>query len=243
VEENAHQKMLIASSHQAAFMDEEIVETEIHEYGSDVINGLPKGQKIKWREFITTSRIHILAEYEPTGAQHLKVEDIIEELNKIPENIRKYISIIVLAPFSFLGDGAEDPFASADWSKSEITIYAFDHDRAFLKERLSDHQTIAHEAGHIIDRNIMQGKGYNSYYLSYTPMWSKAMCADSKLRRLDLDSSLFLISPYAESRQSIGEDFADSVMLFSYETSKALLKENYPNRYKILEEFLEPKNE
>jgi hypothetical protein len=241
VEENSYQKTLISSSHQAVFMDEEIVNTEIHDYGSSVINGMPKGQKIKWREFITTSRISILEEYAPTGAQHLKVGDIIEELNKIPENIRKYISIIVLAPFS--GDGAEDPFASADWSKSEITIYAFDHDRAFLKKQLADHRTIAHEAGHIIDRNIMRNKGHSSYYLSYTPMWSKAMCADSKLRRLDLDPSLFLISPYAECRQSIGEDFADSVMLFSYETSKELLKENYPNRYKILEEFLEPKNE
>ena len=203
---------------------------------------MPKGQKIKWREFITTSRIHILEEYEPTGAQHLKAEDIIEELNKIPENIRKHISIIVLAQFSFSGDGAEDPFASADWSKSEITIYAFDHDREFLKERLADHQTIAHEAGHIIDRNIMRGMGHNSYYLSYTPMWSKAMCADSQLGRAHPDLPLFLISYYAEDRQSIGEDFADSVMWYSHESSKAFLRDNYPNRYKILEEFLEPKN-
>lgn len=242
MERTSYQKGLISQPNQTSFMDEEIVKTEIHEYGSDVIVGMQKGQKIKWREIITTSRVHILVEYEPTGAQHLKAEDIIEELNKIPENIRKYISIIVLAPFSFSGNGAEDPFASADWSKSEITIYAFDHDRASLKERLANHQTIAHEAGHIIDRNIMQGRGYNSYYLSYTPMWSKAMCADSQIVRAHKDLPLFLISLYAEDRQSIGEDFADSVMWYSYEESKAFLKENYPNRYKILEEFLEPKN-
>jgi hypothetical protein len=223
-------------------MDEEIVKTEIHEYGSDVINGLPKGQKIKWSEFITTSKIHILEEYEPTGAQHLKAEDVIEELNKIPENIRKYISIIVLAPFSFSGYYAECPFASAYWLNSEITIYAFESDRAFLKDKLARHHTIAHEAGHIIDRNIMHGSGYSSNYLSYTPMWSKAMCADSQIMRVHEKWPSYLISPYAEDRNSIGEDFADSVMYFSYETSKAFLRDNYPNRYKILEEFLGPKN-
>lgn len=234
--------MLISSSHRVEFMDEEIVETEIRVYSSDVINGLPKNQNIEWRDVITASKIHILEESVPTGTQRLKVEDVIEELNKIPENIRKYISIIVLAPFSFSGDSAECPFASADWSKSEITIYALEHDREFLKKLLADHHTIAHEAGHILDRNIMWGKGYSSYFLSYTPMWSRAICADSQIQRSLKDLPPFLISTYAEDRQSIGEDFADSVMLYSYETSKIFLKDNYPNRYKILEEFLEPKN-
>jgi hypothetical protein len=108
-----------------------------------------------------------------------------------------------------------------------------------LKEILALHRTIAHEAGHIIDRNIMEGRGLSSNYLSYTPTWSKAMCADSQIKQTSRDSSSYLVSSYADSRQSIGEDFADSVMFYCYEESRALLREFYPNRYKILEEFLE----
>jgi hypothetical protein len=176
------------------------------------------------------------------GTQNLKTEDIIEELDKIPGNIRKYISVIVLAPFSFDG-GADKPiFASADWSKSEIIIYAVEKDRAFLKDKLDRNHTIAHETGHIIDRNIMQSLEHSSNYLSYTPMWSKAMCADSQIARVNHDLPVYLISYYAEDRRSIGEDFADSVMYYSYETSKVFLRENYPNRYKMLEAFLESNN-
>ena len=50
---------------------------------------------------------------------------------------------------------------------------------------------------------------------------------------------LFLVSKNAEDLQCLREDFADSVMYFSDEgLYKEFLKENFPNRYKILEELI-----
>jgi hypothetical protein len=237
-------RKLISPRHQVPSMDEEIVEITIHEYGPDVVTGMPEDQKIRWKDAITISRIHILEEFEPIGTQKLKTEDIIEELNKLPKCIRKHIGTVVLAPFNHIDDEDDNLIlASADWAKAQITIYAIPLDRSGLKDKLAQNLTLAHEAGHIIDRNITQNTGLSSYYLSYTPLWSKAMCEDGKIKRTRSDIPSYLISPYAEKRQSIGEDFADSVMYFSHPDYRAFLKENYPNRYKILEDFLEPRIE
>ena len=215
----------------------------IREYGSDVISVMPKGQTMKWLETVHLG-VCILEEAEPIGAQNLTTEDIIDEINKLPKSIRKHIVSVVLSPFIHANDAdgeVDNPiFASADWSKAQITIYAIPIERCVLKDNLARHLTLAHEAGHIIDRNIMQNTECSSYYLSYTPRWAKAMCEDSKIKRVRSDLPPYLISQYAEKRQSIGEDFADSVMYFSYPNQRAFLKENYPNRYEILEEFLEP---
>jgi hypothetical protein len=62
VEENSSflsPKELISPAHQASFMAEERIETTIHEYGSDVITGMPDGQKIKWKD-TTYSRIQVV---------------------------------------------------------------------------------------------------------------------------------------------------------------------------------------
>jgi hypothetical protein len=80
-------------------MPENAPEFTIHEYGSDVIFGLPDDQKIKCKDTIYLG-VHILEEAESLGTQQLKTKDIIEELDKIPTKIRQYISSIVLATFS-----------------------------------------------------------------------------------------------------------------------------------------------
>jgi len=94
--ENSYEKELISFAILASFMAEEIIRTELHEYGSGVIVGMQEGQKIKWNDIETSFGIHILEEYKPSGTQQLKAEDIIEELNKIPENIRKYVISVAL---------------------------------------------------------------------------------------------------------------------------------------------------
>jgi hypothetical protein len=221
-------------------MPEGTIEYSTNEYGPDIILGMPQGQKIKVKEAIY-SGTHIVEEYDFTGRQNLKIEDIVEELKKLPNNIRKYIKIVVLSPFIHPNDNADDPaLADAKWEIAQVTIYASPCNRTTLKDILARHLTLAHEAGHIIDRRILQNTECTSYYLSYTPQWTKAMCEDSKIKRISSDLPSYLISRYAEHRQSIGEDFADSVMYFSHPAQRAFLKENYPNRYKILEEFLEP---
>jgi hypothetical protein len=223
-------------------MDEEIVATGIYEYGSDVVNGVPEGQKIKWTDATTSSGIHVLEEYGSIGCQNLKIEDIIEALNKIPLNIRKYISVIVLAPFYHpLQDyfnkrmGREgNAFASGDWSNRQITIYAIPKERSILRETLSDHMTLSHEAGHIIDGNIQQ----NMEFFAYTPRWTKAMCEDTKVEHITPDLPYYFVSPNAEDLKSLREDFADSVMYFSSGIYNTFLKTDFPNRYKILEELI-----
>lgn len=227
----------ICSMLNLASMPENTPNFTIHEYGSDVILAL-KDIKLKCKD-TTYQGIHILEEAESTGIQHLKTEDIIEEIDKLPKFIRKYIDVIALVPFACPYGEYEDPIlADAKWLKRQITIYAIPQDRHVLKDTLACHHTLAHEAGHIIDREIMQNTGRSSNYLSYTPQWTKAMCEDSKSARSE--NPPYLVSSYAEKRQSIGEDFADSVMFFA--NNDLVFKENFPNRYRILEEFLEPKN-
>lgn len=176
-----------------------------HNYGLRVIPAL-KDIKLKFKD-TEYQRIDILEEAEPIGTQRLRTEDIIEEIDKLPENIRKYITSIVLFPFSFPDDDVNDPvLASADWSKKQIIIYAISQDRQTLKDTLASNLTLAHEAGHIIDGCVLRNTGNSSYFLSYTPRWAMAMCADSKIKRTRDDLPLYLVSVYAEKRQSLGED-------------------------------------
>lgn len=215
----------------------------IYEYGSDVILAL-KDIKLKCKD-TTYNGIHILEEAEPLGTQHLKTGDIIEEIDKLPQFIRKYISIVVLFPFAcpYEEDEGDPILADAKWHRGQVTIYAIPQDRSVLKDVLARNHTLAHEAGHIIDREIMRNKGHSSNYLSYTPQWARAMCEDVRIKRSESNMPSYLVSQYAEKRQSIGEDFADSVKCFSFQEGRVFLKDNFPNRYKILEEFLEPKTQ
>ena len=214
----------------------------VYEYGPDVVNGMQDGKKIKWNDTTTTSRIHILAEHEPIGTQRLITEDVIEELNKVPDIIRKYIHIIVLAPFTHpkqdyfnkrMGkEGAA--FASGDYVNRQITIYAIPEERNILKETLANHMTLSHEAGHIIDGNIQP----NMEFFAYTPQWTKAMCEDTRIEHITPDLPYYFVSRNAEELKSLREDFADSVMYFSSKIYNEFLKINFPNRFKILEDVL-----
>jgi hypothetical protein len=252
VEENSYQKRLIYSSHQTAFMDEEIIRIEIHEYDSSVVVGMPKDQKIKWKDIETAFRIHILEEYEPSGAQHLKAEDIIEELNRIPENMRKYVTSVALVPFAhpykdhFISkEDAEDGWTiigSGDYYKNQITIYAVPLDRPNIKSVLRNKRTLCHEAGHIIDGDprAKAKLKIKARFISHTPQWTMAMCQDSKIKRESTELSSYFVSKYAEGMYLLNEDFADSVKYFSDEFCRAWLKQYCPSRYKILEDLLGP---
>jgi len=165
----------------------------------------------------------------------------------VPTNIRKYISTIVLAPFDHPyqelfnkrrgKSGAA--FASADYGKRQITIYPIPAERSVLKNTLAEHLTLSHEAGHIIDASIQPPE---MGFFAYTPRWSEAMCKDSKVERARQDLPQYMVSANAEQMKSLREDFADSVMYFSDEGGyKEFLKENFPNRYKLLEELIDDK--
>ena len=172
-----------------------MLENNVCEYGPDIVLGMPKGQTIEMNNTIFEN-ITIVDEYDPSGTQKLKAEDIIEEIKKIPKNIRKYISSIVLSPFTHpyqelfnkrMGREAK-AFASADYERRQITIYAVPEERSCLKERLAKHFTLSHEAGHIIDGAILDPV---MGFFAYNPRWVKAICEDSKIRRIRQDCHYF----------------------------------------------------
>lgn len=216
-------------------------EYTICEYGSDIVLGMPEGQKIKMRNFLFEN-ITIVEEDAPIGTQKLKAIDIIEELKNVPTNLKKYIHSVVLSPFinpkqNYYNNrrGRKGPiFASSDHETRRITIFAIPKERSELKDTLTNHLTLSHESGHIIDGNIDP----EMECFAYTPRWSKAICEDSKIKRTRSDLPLYLVSSNAEDLESLREDFADSVMYFSNEVGKEFLKENFPNRYKIMEELI-----
>lgn len=225
-------------------MVEEITEIDNYEYDSSVVAGMPEGQRIKWSDAITTSRIHILDESEPMGAQKLRIEDIIGELNKVPPNIRKYIWTIVLTPypnpyneFFRRRSGREvDGLAFSDYEKRQIIICPTSMGREKTKETIAKQFTLIHETGHIIDATIQPPE---MGFFAYTPKWTKAICEDTKVTKTRPGLPSYLLSDYAEDMKSLREDFADSVVYFSDEGGlKILLRENFPNRYRILEDLL-----
>jgi len=216
---------------------------EIREFGPDVVWGMPDDQKIK----MTGTRqknITVWEEFRPIGTQHLKSEDIIEELKNVPDFLSKYIALIVLSPFDLLKNSpfaTRNPFASFNAYSAEILFPKRPEDRNFLKTVLSNHLTLQHEAGHIIDGNI---RGPNRFY-STGMEWLEAMCLDTKVKHTAPDLPKYYISENAESTKEIGEglalmeDFADSVMFFSDERRwKKFLKREFPNRYKTLDGLL-----
>lgn len=212
------------------------IKITICEYGSDIITGLPNGQKIKCKDTIYLN-IHILEEYEPMSTQHLKTEDIIEELDKVSKNIRRYINYVILAPFVCPIEYPEvlgPILATGHSDKGKIIIYAIPASRDYLKSTLAEQFCLSHEAGHIIDGK----KESKNDSFACSSRWTMAMCEDSKSRkRADLPK--YYVSWYAQDMKSLHEDFADSVMYYSDDRHRIFLKENFPNRYKILEELLE----
>ena len=184
------------------------------------------------------------------GTQQLKAEDIIEELNKIPENIRKYVISVALVPFThpykehFISEEeVEDGWAiigSGDYCKNQITIYAVTLDRPTLKGVLRNELTLCHEIGHIIDGDARAKAKLKTEgrFISHTLRWAMAMCKDNKNKRATTELSSYFVSKYAERTYLLNEDFADSVKFFSDENCRAWLKQNCPSRYRILEDLL-----
>ena len=63
-------------------------ETLIKEFGPDIVEGLPEGQKIKMKGTLFDT-IWIWEEFERSGNQVLLVEDVIEELKRIPKRFHQ----------------------------------------------------------------------------------------------------------------------------------------------------------
>jgi hypothetical protein len=220
---------------------ENIPKFTIREYGSDVIPAL-KDIKLKCKD-TTYLGVHILEEATPIGTQHLETDDIIEELEKVPTNIRRFISSIVLFPF---GHPKPDFFskragrkiillASANANLRQITIYAFpEKSQNVMKDYLANQFTLLHEAGHIIDGVVLR----QEEFVAYSSRWTQAMCKDCQVRHNKSKYSAYFVSSYSEEMQSLREDFADSVMYFSDGIHNEDLKTYCPNRYKILEELI-----
>lgn len=217
----------------------------IQEFGPDIILGMPKDEKMKMlgSQF---KNITIWEEVEPLATQHLTAEDVIEELVKVPDALIKYVRWIVLSPFAnpkdyIFKDVVGETLASCDYHSAQITIFKSSKERADLKNLLAKHFTLQHEIGHIIGGGFIFANNFNSIGLN----WLEAMCSDAKVERTPLDLPKFFVSKYAEDIMVCGviyallEDVADSVAYFTDEKLlKTLLRINYPNRYKILEEIL-----
>jgi hypothetical protein len=226
-------------------MIEEIAKTAIQEFGSDFVRGMPSGQRIEMVSF-TFEHITIWEEYKPIGTQHLKAEDIIEELKSIPECIRNYITSIVLSPFDSIandfwrertGDKDLITFANPDPHIKQITIYAISQPQSILKKCLKDNMTIQHEAGHMIDF-LTPSKGK---FFSEDSEWCLAMLKDEEVKQKEKAENglpAHFISDRIEKYNSNPEDFAESIAIFSVDYYRKLFREYNPNRCEILKRIL-----
>lgn len=190
--------------------------------------------------------ITIWEEYKPIGTQHLKAEDIIEELKTIPECVLNYITSIVLSPFDSIandfwrkrtGDKDLITFANPDPHIRQITIYAISQPQSILKKCLRDNMTIQHEAGHIIDfLTLSKGK-----FFSEDDEWCLAMLEDENEKAIEKATNGLhphFVSYRIEKYNSNPEDFAESVAIFSVDYYRKRFREFYPNRCEILKRIL-----
>lgn len=202
-----------------------------------ILLGLLKGQTVSM-----VSKLHkgvmIYAEdmeLHPLGTQNLKIEDVEEELNKIPDKILKYISAVVLSPFSAAMDqylqirrGSGRTFATSLYQTGEIVIFQSPDDRETMKQRIIADLTILHEIGHIIDgRNKTEEKSF-----SRGAKWIAAWKQDGVKNR---HQYLGYVSVNAGSLKSMSEDFADAFAMFV--SQEGSFKQKFPNRARILEEL------
>lgn len=115
----------------------------------------------------------------------------------------------------------------------KIVFYQYErkHDEKYVSG------TLRHEIGHYIDKHIMQGTAK----YSETKGWREAVESDTintgagyqgQLRNI---KKFRMVSEYS-SKSSLGEDFADSIKL--YTLNKTEFKANYPARARILEIIL-----
>jgi len=213
---------------------------EIVKFGKKYVWGLQSGQTILMIKTIYEN-IEIYAEYEPIGTQSLKTEDIIEELDKIDKKLLKYVSCIVLSPlecprnlqYQILSNSNDKIIAEVDSITKQVSVFARECNRAEAKEIISDHITIIHEIGHLIDSNFK----INNKCFSENKNWIDAMEEDNKIDQMQKDLPKYYVSESSERANSNKEDFSDSFIFFTYERSKQWFAHTYPNRNKILEEL------
>jgi hypothetical protein len=209
------------------------------EIGSDVLLGVQPGQTIKMKCTMFEG-VAIWEEDRPSVSQHLKTEDIEEELKSVPTNIRKHAVSIYLSPFCYESDNepSVEIFALTNSATYEIIISARAETRAYLIDHMHKCRTLSHEIGHIID---IKKANQDAKLFSGSKEWTEAMEADSKIKRSLSNLPTYFISWNAEEsgKYAAREDFADSLIHFANnEQGKLFLKTNYPNRYKRLRGLL-----
>jgi hypothetical protein len=182
-------------------------------------------------------------EVNPIGTQHLKAKDIIERLKSFPDYLSRQVRYVILSPFSnpnecIINGEYKKTWASCNYENARITFFMqpfFDRENSKLY-LLSHKRTLQHEIGHIIGGNLIHRNDFNKSGIG----WIEAMCLDSRLERVRSDLPKYYVSKYAEISNNefdaLLEDIAESVVQYSDENDlRNQLKENYPNRYKILE--------
>ena len=121
----------------------------------------------------------------------------------------------------------EKDFRSYATGGDRITFYAWDdpHNEKYMVK------TYAHEIGHGVDRKtnlISAGRSKVKYAISEMGKWKTAMRKDRELSGYR--------SPTSYGTKARAEDFAESIA--TYTTKREWFKTHFPNRTKIIEEFL-----
>lgn len=215
-------------------MDEKSESAAIREFESEA--GMLKPTKFASTAF---ENIIIWKECEPLGTQKLSVDDIIEELKRTPEDIMKHIISIILSPYGHPKSGIE-AFASVCDLPGYIIIYNSHHSREESKDHMMKLGTLRHEVGHIIDRKL----GYDNKKFSHGAKWERARKLDARVGKVHSYPKNWLpgsAEKYSKENLEWGleEDFADSIRCFTGNNIwNSMLKDNYPNRYKIIKELL-----
>jgi hypothetical protein len=210
----------------------------IKEFGPEVLLGMPGDYPPIKMTGWPYKGATVWEEVDPIGTQHLKAEDIIEKLKSFPDYLSRPVRYVILSPFSGPNECVgEKTWASCNYEKAQITFFMQPFDREFSKRYLlSNKLALQHEIGHIIGGNLIYRKNFNKSNIG----WIESMCLDSKIERVRSDLPKYYVSRNAEKAKSefdaLLEDIADSVAQYSEGNNlRNQLKENYPNRYKILE--------
>lgn len=161
--------------------------------------------------------------------QSITPERLINVLDDIPQEYRKYVKNIHILDTYNPADsywkkvykGFNKSFATG--GKGEISFYR-NSESIFSQSYLKD--TVMHEIGHNLD--LVKGKGKSWSKLQDGP-WINAVEADYKFKGKK--------SPTKYGLNSMAEDFAESLVY--YNTNPKKFNNDFPNRYKALNELLE----
>jgi hypothetical protein len=218
----------------------------VKEFKPDEIIGMPQNHPPIKMAGWTYRGATVWEEVNPTGRQYLKAEDIIEKLKTFPDYLVRPVHYVILSPFgnpkdSVFGEIIEITWASCNYDKAQITFFMQPLDEESSKSHFTQKLVLQHEIGHIIGGNLLYRKNFNKSGIT----WLEAMCLDAQFERPNPNLPKYYVSRYAESAKAesefnaLLEDIAESIAQFSDENNlKIQLKDNYPNRYKILEGLL-----